>query len=80
MLLAAALRSLASLLSKQHQKFVTRGHYNLATMSLKFREQITKFQGMVLNAAGAGTPGSSSAERHELSNRRSEGKVRSEDK
>jgi hypothetical protein len=30
------------LLSKEHQKFITKGHYILATISLKFRAQITK--------------------------------------
>ena len=31
----------------EHQRFVTEAHYNLATMLLKFRAQITKFQGYV---------------------------------
>jgi hypothetical protein len=38
----------ALLLSKEHQKFVTGFHYNLATISLKFRAQITKFQGDIV--------------------------------
>ena len=56
-------RSLASLLSKGHQKFVTGAHYKLATTSPKFREQITKFQGKVPKAARAWTMASLAAAR-----------------
>ena len=45
--------SAVGLVSKEHQKFVTGAHYNLATISLDFRKQITKFQGKVPNAASA---------------------------
>jgi len=32
------------LLSKEHQNFIAEGHYILATISLKFRAQITNLQ------------------------------------
>jgi hypothetical protein len=38
------------LLSKERQNLITEAHYILATISLKFRAQITKFQGDVPEA------------------------------
>ena len=43
--LRAALHLTCVLLSKEHQNFITEVHYILATISLKFRARITKFQG-----------------------------------